>query len=83
MKLQINDKVMFTDEVVKRVNHDKRTADMRGIIIKIVSGGKVAMVETNGTYVSEEGNSLRGIPIANLKKDIYSGANNPFLGRYF
>ena len=82
MKIKIDDKVMFTDDVVKRCGHDKRTADMRGIVISIVSSGKVAMVETNGTYVNEEGKSLRGIPIANLKIDKYSGPNNPFLGRY-
>lgn len=83
MKIKINDVVMFADEVVKRAGHDKRIADMRGTVVSIVAGGKVAMVETNGTFVNEEGNSLRGIPVANLKFDKCSGANNPFLGRYF
>ena len=72
---------MFTDEVVKRAGHDKRIADMRGKVISIVSNGKVAMVDTNGTFVNDDGNPVRGIPIANLKLDIYSGANNPFLAR--
>jgi hypothetical protein len=67
MKLKINDIVMFTDEVVKRTGHDKRTSDMRGTVLSIVSGGKVAMVDTKGTFVNEEGNAVRGIPVANLK----------------
>jgi len=83
MKIKIDDIVMFTDEVVKRVGHDKRTADMRGKVISIVSGGKVAKVDTGKTFISEEGNSIRYIPIANLKIDKFSGVNNPFLGRFF
>jgi hypothetical protein len=82
MKIKINDIVMFTDEVVKRVGHDKRTADMRGKVLSIVSNGKVAKVDTGKTFTSDEGISIRYIPIANMKIDKYSGANNPFLGRF-
>jgi hypothetical protein len=66
MKIRINDRVMFKDEVVKRSGHDKRTADMRGVVVGLYSGGMVAQVETNGTYISEDGRSLRGIPVNNL-----------------
>ena len=56
---------MFTNEVVKRCEHSKYVADMRGTIISIVYG-KIARVDTHGSYPNEEGNSIRSIPIKNL-----------------
>jgi hypothetical protein len=68
-KLSVGDEIKFAPAVVKRVGGDARTKNMRGVIIEIVSGGKVALVDTRGTLVSEEGNSVRAIPMANLVLD--------------
>lgn len=82
MKLKKGDYVMFSDSVVSRAGHDKTIADMRGIVIDIVSHGAVAVVDTNGTFISEEGKSIRYIPVKNLSYDNRSGANNKYLGRF-
>jgi len=66
--MQTNQKVMFKDEVVKRCGHQKHVADMRGIIMEVK--GKVCKVDTAGTYPNEDGNSIRWIPVANLRKAV-------------
>lgn len=69
-KFAKGDEVKFAPAVVKRMENDARIKNMRGTIIQIMSGGKVALVDTHGTFVSEEGSSVRGIPTANLVHDI-------------
>jgi hypothetical protein len=71
MKCKIGDKVMFTDDVVRRCGHDKHTADMRGTVVDILTAGKVVRVDTHGTYPNEDGNSVRCIPANNLTKAAY------------
>lgn len=56
------------------MSYDKVTADMRGKVLSIVSGGKVAEVDTGGTFPNEEGNSIRFIPVANLTPILSNGA---------
>jgi hypothetical protein len=67
MKIKINDKVIFKDNIVIICGHDKRVADMRGVVVGFTSNGRVAQVETNGTYMSDDGRSLRSMPINNIK----------------
>ena len=62
--MELNQRVMFTNEVVRQCGHEKTVADMRGIIINIT--GNIARVDTQGTYPNEEGNSVRCIPVKNL-----------------
>ena len=64
--MKIGTKVMFSNKVVKQCGHSKDVADMRGEIIGFISDGKVARVDTHGTYPNEEGNSIRCIPTGNL-----------------
>lgn len=66
MQLRKGDRVMFADSVVRRCGRDKAVADMRGHIVALVSGGRVAIVETNGTYTADDGRTERAIPAANL-----------------
>jgi hypothetical protein len=66
--LGVGDKVMFSNEVVARIGHDKTVADMRGVITEV--DGRVALVDTRGTYPGEGGNPVRGIPLANLVEAI-------------
>ena len=62
--MELNQRVMFTNAVVKQCGHDKTVADMRGIIINIT--GNIARVDTGGTYPNEDGYSIRSIPLKNL-----------------
>jgi hypothetical protein len=65
--MKVGQKVMFTNEVVKRCGHSKDVADMRGVIIFNERCAKsVVCVDTQGTYPNEEGSSIRYIPIKNL-----------------
>ena len=66
-KLQQGDNVKFSPAVVKRVGG--YASDMRGVILSIHPSGKTASVETFGTWTNEEGESVRGIPLANLVHD--------------
>ena len=66
--MNTGDKVCFRSAVVARSGHDKRTADMRGVIVEFTSGGKVARVDCGNTYTAEDGRTVRGIPVANLQR---------------
>ena len=72
--MKIGQHVAFKQSVIRRLGHDKITANMRGQVLSIVSGGKVAEVDTSGTYPNEEGNSVRFIPVANLTTILPNGA---------
>ena len=72
--MKIGQHVAFKQTVIRRMSYDKVTADMRGKVLSIVSGGKVAEVDTGGTFPNEEGNSIRFIPVANLTPILSNGA---------
>jgi hypothetical protein len=72
--MKIGQHVAFKQTVIRRMGYDKVTADMRGKVLSIVSGGKVAEVDTGGTFPNEEGNSIRFIPVANLATILPNGA---------
>lgn len=74
-KLAIGSRVKFKNSVVRQSNHDKRVADMRGVIVDIYSNGKVASVDTGNTFLSEDGRNIRGIPLANLEPVAYREPN--------
>ena len=72
MKFSINDKVAFARAVVRRVGHDKTTADARGTVVA-VDGATVA-VDFAGTWrAHENGGTVRYIPAANLTKILENG----------
>ncbi len=62
--MKTGDKVRFKGAVIKRTMHDGRVVAMRGVVLSVK--GNIAQVDCQGTYNSEEGNSVRWIPIANL-----------------
>lgn len=66
--------VAFSQAVLKRCGGDKSIADMRAIVLSLMSNGKVAQVDTRGTYPNEDGNSVRYIPVANLTVVLRNGA---------
>jgi len=72
--MKIGQQVAFSQSVLRRCGGDKTLADMRGVVLDILSGGKVARVDTRGTYPNEEGNSVRSIPVANLTVILRNGA---------
>jgi hypothetical protein len=72
--MKIGQNVAFKQSVIRRLGYDKVTADMRGKVISIMSGGKVAEVDTLGTYPNEEGNNVRFIPVANLTTILSNGS---------
>lgn len=67
-------RVAFSQAVIKRCGYDKATADMRGVVLSLMSSGKVAQVDTGGTLPNEQGNSVRCIPVANLTVILHNGA---------
>jgi len=72
--MKTGQQVAFKQSVIRRLGYDKITADMRGVVLSLVSGGKVAEVDTGGTFPNEEGNSIRFIPVANLTPILPNGA---------
>lgn len=75
MKFNIGDKVAFAQSVLKRMGHDKQQADARGIVVGVMSGGKVVSVDWGGTWLPhEDGGTVRTLPAANLTKILSSGA---------
>lgn len=74
--VKVGDYVRFTNSVVKQTGHSKDVADMRGEIVGIVAGGKVARVDTFGSFPNEEGATVRSIPVANLEKTIRKNPRN-------
>ena len=67
-RLNIGDKVMFSGAVCRRLGLDSHVSNARGVIEQIYSCGKVATVNFNGSYNSEDGRQSRGVPVANLVK---------------
>jgi hypothetical protein len=72
MKFSINDKVAFARAVVRRVGHDKTTADARGVVVAV--DGPVVAVDFGGTWrAHENGGTVRHVPAANLTKILANG----------
>ena len=72
MKFSINDKVAFARAVVRRLGHDKPTADARGHVVAI--DGPVVAVDFAGTWTPhEDGSNVRHVPGANLTKIMPNG----------
>ena len=72
MKFSINDKVAFARAVVRRVGHDKTTADARGVVVAV--DGPVVAVDFAGTWrAHENGGTVRHVPAANLTKILANG----------
>ena len=72
MKFSINDKVAFARAVVRRVGHDKATADARGVVVAV--DGPVVAVDFGGTWrAHENGGTVRHVPAANLAKILANG----------
>jgi hypothetical protein len=63
-KVVIGAHVMFSQAVVRQSGHSARTANMRGVVLAIA--GKTATVDCGVTFTSEDGRSVRGIPLVNL-----------------
>ena len=75
MKFSINDKVAFSRAVVRRLGHDKPTADARGVVVAV--DGPVVAVDFGGTFtLHENGGTVRYVPAANLTKILANGAPN-------
>ena len=72
MKFSINDKVAFARAVVRRVGHDKATADARGVVVAV--DGPIVAVDFAGTWrAHENGGTVRHVPAANLTKILANG----------
>lgn len=71
-KFSIGDKVAFARAVVRRVGHDKHTADARGRVVDV--NGPVVTVDFSGSWNRHEnGSTLRFVPAANLTKILANG----------
>jgi hypothetical protein len=72
MKFSIDDKVAFSRAVVRRLGHDKPTADARGVVVAV--DGAVVAVDFAGTWrAHENGGTVRHVPAANLTKILANG----------
>ena len=72
LKFNIGDRVAFARHVVKRLGHDKLTADARGHVVAI--DGPVVAVDFAGTWTPhEDGSNVRYVPGANLTKIMANG----------
>lgn len=72
MKFSVNDKVAFARAVVRRLGHDKPTADARGVVVAV--DGPVVAVDFGGTFIPHEnGGTVRYVPAANLTKILANG----------
>jgi hypothetical protein len=70
-KFSIGDRVAFARDVVRRLGHDKRTADARGRVVEI--DGRVVGVDFGRTFVRDDGATVRYVPAANLTKILANG----------
>ena len=70
-KFSIGDRVVFARDVVRRLGHDKPTADARGRVVEI--DGRVVGVDFGRTFVRADGETVRYIPAANLTKILANG----------
>jgi len=72
IKFSIGDRVAFSRAVVRRVGHDKHTADARGRVVDV--NGPVVTVDFSGSWNRHEnGSTLRFVPAANLTKILANG----------
>ena len=71
MKFSIGDNVAFSRAVVRRVGHDKHTADARGRVVAIYD--RVVAVDFGQTMVRDDGVTVRHVPAANLTKILANG----------
>ena len=72
LKFNVGDRVAFARHVVKRLGHDKPTADARGRVVAI--DGPVVAVDFAGTWAPhEDGGTVRYVPSANLTKIMTNG----------
>ena len=72
MKFSVNDKVAFARAVVRRLGHDKPTADARGVVVAV--DGPVVAVDFGDTFIPHEnGGTVRYVPAANLTKILANG----------
>ena len=72
IKFSIGDKVAFARAVVRRLGHDKATADARGRVVAV--NGPVVSVDFAGTWsLHENGGTVRHVPAANLTKILANG----------
>ena len=72
MKFSVNDKVAFARAVVRRLGHDKPTADARGVVVAV--DGPVVAVDFGRTFIPhEDGGTVRYVPAANLTKILANG----------
>ena len=60
------DEVVFKGAVIKRMGHDPRTVAMKGVVLSVKEN--TVQVDCRGTFDSEDGRSVRWIPVANLAK---------------
>lgn len=72
IKFSIGDRVTFHRDVVRRLGHDKNTADARGRVVDV--NGPTVSVDFGGTWVRHEnGGTVRHVPAANLTKIFNNG----------
>ena len=71
-KFSIGDNVAFSRAVVRRLGHDKYTADARGRVVEI--NGPVITVDFSGSWLRHEnGSTVRFVPAANLTRVFDNG----------
>lgn len=72
--VKVNQRVAYTQAVISRCGYSKHLADMRGTVTDVICDGKLAVVDTHGTYPDDQGNSVRCIPVFNLTPILDNGA---------
>ena len=70
-KFSIGDRVAFSRDVVRRLGHDKPTADARGRVVAI--DGRVVAVDFGKTMMRDDGATVRYVPAANLTRVFDNG----------
>lgn len=70
-KFSVGDRVAFARDVVRRVGHDKHTADARGRVVAI--DGRVVAVDFGQTMMRDDGATVRYVPAANLARVFDNG----------
>ena len=74
IKFSVNDTVAFHRDVVRRVGHDKHTADARGRVVAV--NGPVISVDFAGTwFLHANGGTVCYVPAANLTKILANGVS--------
>lgn len=70
-KFSVGDRVAFARAVVRRLGHDKYTADARGRVVAV--DGRVVAVDFGQTFKRDDGETVRYVPAANLTKILANG----------